>query len=309
MKRPNSSNWPNWLSGLDLDRAASLRSSPERLDEAWGRPDTRVLPVWRSKHIVLRDEATLVVFVGPEKLDKLETLDACRECRVLLGTAGETAVFAVDVSSVEEPAESLGLPPRHAVLGLREVAPLVSRSEGALLAYAGGILSWHRRNGFCGVCGCATRPIQGGHVRVCASEDCGEQHFPRTDPAVIMLVTDGERILLGRQSAWPPLVYSTLAGFVEPGESLEEAVKREVHEETGVEIDEVHYHSSQPWPFPSSLMLGFTARAKTREIRFSSDELEDARWFTRAQVLARDGVELPSTISIARRLIEDWLTG
>jgi len=296
---------PNFLSGLELDRAVGLRSSPERLDEAWGRPDTRVLPVWRSKHIVLREDVTSLVLLGPDKLDKLE---AYRESRVLLGTAGGAAVFAVDLSPVEEPAESLGLPPVHAVLGLREVAPLVSQSEGALLAYASGILSWHRRHRFCGVCGSATRSTQGGHVRVCASEGCGEQHFPRTDPAVIMLVTDGERSLLGRQSAWPPLVYSTLAGFVEPGESLEEAVRREVYEETSVELDEVHYHSSQPWPFPSSLMLGFTARARTREIRLQPEELEDARWFTRDEVRRRDGVELPSSISIARRLIEDWLT-
>ncbi len=296
---------PNFLSGLELDRAASLRSNPEKLDEAWGRPDTRVVPVWRSKHIVLREDVTSLVLLGPEKFDKLE---AYRESRVLLGTVGGAAVFAVDLSSVEQPAESLGLPPVHVVLGLREVAPLVSQPEGALLAYASGILSWHRRNRFCGVCGGETTSTQGGHVRVCASQGCGEQHFPRTDPAVIMLVTDGERSLLGRQAAWPPLVYSTLAGFVEPGESLEEAVRREVHEETSVEVDEVHYHSSQPWPFPSSLMLGFTARAKTREIRLQLDELEDARWFTREQVVARNGVELPSTISIARRLIEDWLT-
>jgi len=299
VKRPN---FLSGLSGLELDRAASLRSNPEKLDDAWGRPDTRVVPVWRSKHIVLREDVTSLVFLGPDQLE------AYRESRVLLGTAGGAAVFAVDLSSVEEPAESLGLPPVHAVLGLREVALLVSQSEGALLAYASGILSWHRRNRFCGVCGSETRSTQGGHVRVCASESCGEQHFLRTDPAVIMLVTDGERSLLGRQAAWPLLVYSTLAGFVEPGESLEEAVRREVYEETSVEVDEVHYHSSQPWPFPSSLMLGFTARATTREILLSADELEDARWFTRAQVLARDGVELPSSISIARRLIEDWLT-
>ncbi len=295
---------PNFLSGLELDRAASLRSRPERLDEAWGRPDTRVLPVWRSKHLVLREDVTSLVLLGPEKFHKLE---AYRESRVLLGTAGGAAIFAVDLSAVEAPAEFLALSPVHAVLGLREVAPLVSQSEGALLAYAGGILSWHLRHRFCGVCGSETRSVHGGHIRLCAGEDCGEQHFPRTDPAVIMLVTDGERSLLGRQSAWPSRVYSTLAGFVEPGESLEEAVRREVYEETSVELDEVRYHSSQPWPFPSSLMLGFTARAKTREIVLSPEELEDARWFTRAQVLARDGVELPSTISIARRLIEDWL--
>jgi NAD+ diphosphatase len=295
-------NFSNWLSGLELDRAAALRSSPERLDEAWSRPDTRVLPVWRSKHLVLREDVTTLVLVGPDRLE------AHRESRVLLGTGGGVAYFAVDLSSVDEPAESLGLPSVHAVLGLREVAPLVSQSEGALLAYADGILSWHRRNRFCGVCGSETKSTQGGHIRVCASEGCREQHFPRTDPAVIMLVTDGERSLLGRQAAWPPSVYSTLAGFVEPGESLEEAVRREVYEETAVEVDEVHYHSSQPWPFPSSLMLGFTARARTRNIVLSADELEDARWFTRDEVRRREGVELPSTISIARRLIEDWLT-
>ena len=292
----------NFLSGLELDRASSLRSSPERLEEAWSRSDTRVLPVWRSKHLVLREDVTSLVLLGPERLE------AYRESRVLLGTGGGVAYFAVDLSTEEEPAESLGLPSMHDLLGLREVAPLVPQAQGALLAYAAGILSWHRRNRFCGVCGSETKSTQGGHVRVCGSDGCREQHFPRTDPAVIMLVTDGDRSLLGRQSAWPRHVYSTLAGFVEPGESLEEAVRREVHEETAVEVDEVHYHSSQPWPFPSSLMLGFTARARTTEILLSPDELEDARWFTRDQVRRREGVELPSTISIARRLIEDWLT-
>lgn len=293
---------PNFLSGLELDRAASLRSSPERLDETWGCRDTRVVAVWRSKHLVLRGDATSLALFPPEQLE------AYRSSRVLLGTAEGAAYFAVDVSADEAPLDRLGLSPAHEILGLREVAPLLSQAEGALLAYAGGILSWHRRHRFCGVCGGETRSTQGGHVRVCANESCGEQHFPRTDPAVIMLVTDGDQALLGRQAAWPGRVYSTLAGFVEPGESLEEAVRREVHEETGVELEEVQYHSSQPWPFPSSLMLGFTARARSRAIRLQPDELEDARWFTRAQLLAREGVELPSTISIARRLIEDWLT-
>lgn len=193
MKPPNFLSGLSGLSGREFDRAAGLRSSPERLDEAWGRPDTRVLPVWRSKHIVLREDVTSLVLLGTDQLE------AYGESRVLLGTAGGAAIFAVDLSSVEEPAESLRLPAGHALLGLREVAPLVSRSEGALLAYAGGILSWHRRHRFCGVCGSETTSTQGGHVRVCASEGCREQHFPRTDPAVIMLVTDGEQSLLGRQ--------------------------------------------------------------------------------------------------------------
>jgi NAD+ diphosphatase len=296
------SNFFSGLSRLELDRASALRSSPERLDEAWRRSDTRVIPVWRSKHLVLREDVTSLVLLGADELSDYS------DSRVLLGTSRGAAFFAVDLSPVEKLEETLSLPPVHAVLGLREVAPLVSQSDGALLAYASGILSWHRRNRFCGVCGSETKSTQGGHIRVCPNESCREQHFPRTDPAVIMLVTDGERALLGRQSVWPPSVYSTLAGFVEPGESLEEAVRREVFEETSVELDDVHYHSSQPWPFPSSLMLGFEARARTREIRLSPDELEDARWFTRDELLRREGVELPSTISIARRLIEDWLT-
>lgn len=227
--------------------------------------------------------------------------------RVFLGTSGAGAYFAVDLSDLEAPIAELGLEPAHCLMGLREIAPLVSQPEGALLAYASGILTWHRRHRYCGVCGNETLPASGGHVRTCGSERCKEIHFPRTDPAVIMLVTDGDQCLLGRQSSWPEGVYSTLAGFVEPGESLEEAVRREVREETGVELAEVRYHSSQPWPFPSSLMLGFTARATTRDVRPQHEELEDARWFTRGELRRREGVELPSAISIARRLIEDWL--
>jgi NAD+ diphosphatase len=147
-------------------------------------------------------------------------------------------------------------------------------------------------------------------VRRCPNPACGATHFPRTDPAVIMLVVDGERCLLGRQSQWPPGMHSTLAGFVEPGESLERAVAREVREEAGIEIDDVAYHSSQPWPFPSSLMLGFTARATTTELRVDTTELEAARWFEKDWLLAHeddDAFRLPRRDSIARRLIEDWL--
>ncbi|MGH9320948.1 MAG: NAD(+) diphosphatase [Vicinamibacteria bacterium] len=292
----------NFLSGLELDRAARIRSDPEKLDEMWRLSDTRVLPVWRSKHIVVQGHLPQIVFLAPAKLE------SHRDGRVLLGTREGAAYFTVDVSHLEEPIAAFGLDPTHAFLGLRDVAPLVSQGEGALLAYASGILSWHRRNRFCGVCGGETRPTQGGHIRACAKDGCKELSFPRTDPAVIMLVTAGEECLLGRQASWSEGVYSTLAGFVEPGESLEEAVKREVLEETGIELDTVQYHSSQPWPFPSSLMLGFTARARSRAIRLETEEIEDARWFTREQVRIRDGMKLPSEISIARRLIEDWLS-
>jgi NAD+ diphosphatase len=167
------------------------------------------------------------------------------------------------------------------------------------------MLLWRERNRYCGRCGSLTMPIQGGHVLECTDPTCVTQLFPRIDPAVIVLITDGERTLLGRQAAWPAGRYSTIAGFVEPGESLEDAVVREVREETGIEVASVDYHSSQPWPFPSSLMLGFTAFAATTAIDLADQELEDARWLTREQIAAGE-VALPIIHSISFRLIEDW---
>ena len=290
----------NILSGLAVDRASGLRTDPVRLAEAWGQPETRVLPVWRSKHIVVSEEPSRVAFVGPDRFR-----DRDRDNAILLGQRDGATFFAVDVSEIDEPLDELGLDDVHVIMGLREVASLLSQSDGALLAYANGMMSWHRRHRFCSGCGAATASAQAGHVRECTS--CEELHFPRADPAVIMLVTDGAECLLGRQSAWPDKVYSTLAGFVEPGESLEEAVAREVQEEAGIRVKDVRYHSSQPWPFPGSLMLGFTAVATTRDIELSTDELEEARWFTRDELRAAEEVRLPSEISIARRLIEDWL--
>src|SRR5262249_4560440 len=154
----------------------------------------------------------------------------------------------------------------------------------SLLAYARGLMHWHARHGFCGVCGSRTESASAGHVRKCTNPDCGASHFPRTDPAVIMLVHDGDKALLGRQKVWPQGMYSTLAGFVEPGESLEETVRREVYEETGIAVGEVVYHSSQPWPFPASLMIGFHAEARSRTINRVDSELEDAGWFSRAEL-------------------------
>jgi NAD+ diphosphatase len=170
-------------------------------------------------------------------------------------------------------------------------------------------MHWHSRHGFCGVCGSPTLSASAGHVRKCTNPGCGSSHFPRTDPAVIMLAHDGERALLGRQKVWAKGMYSTLAGFVEPGESLEEAVRREVMEETGVAVGEVVYHSSQPWPFPASLMIGFHAEARSGTIDLVDGELEDAGWFTRAELrrFADQGKSLPRQDSIARQLVEDWL--
>jgi NAD+ diphosphatase len=181
---------------------------------------------------------------------------------------------------------------------------MLSQAEGGMVAHAVGLLNWHRRHRFCANCGAPTDAREAGHVRVCPA--CGTQHHPRTDPVVIMLVTDGDRALLGRQAQWPAGRYSALAGFVEPGESLEEAVAREVREEAGVQVADVRYRSSQPWPFPSSLMLGFSARWAGGEAAVRDAELEDVGWFTREAIVGGD-VLLPPPTAIARRLIDEWL--
>ena len=188
------------------------------------------------------------------------------------------------------------------------------------MAYARGILHWHQHHRYCGQCGHPTENQHGGHMRLCLNPDCGRETFPRTDPAVIMLVehtpSNGEppKCLLGRHSAWPPGSYSTLAGFVEPVESLEEAVAREVFEEAGIRVANVRYQASQPWPFPSSLMLGFRAQAETTAIKLDPDELADARWFTAEEIRSfgewgddSASLRLPRKDSIARFLVESWL--
>ena len=194
----------------------------------------------------------------------------------------------------------------------RVLEPELMDNEAQVMAFARAMLFWHSRHRFCGLCGSPTRSEEAGHMRRCTDPACQAMHFPRTDPAVIMLVTDGDRALLGRNKNFVPGMYSTLAGFVEPGESLEDAVAREVLEETAIAVSAVHYHSSQPWPFPANIMLGFYAEAASSEITVDYGELEDARWFERDWLLSHvddDGFRMPRRDSIARRLIGDWLDG
>jgi len=191
---------------------------------------------------------------------------------------------------------------------LRDVGLLLGARDAGLVVNAVALANWHATHTHCPRCGAVTRVASAGHIRVCVAD--GSEHYPRTDPAVIMAVVDADdRLLLGRQSAWPEGRFSTLAGFVEPGESLEQAVRREVEEEVGVVIGEVDYLGSQPWPFPSSLMLGFVAHAKSVEIDGGDGEIAEARWFTRSGLRAdvdRGRVLLSPPVSIARRLIEHW---
>ncbi len=300
---------PNVYTGSPLDRASALRD-----DEAWitsrlADPASLFVPVWRSRTLVQGDG---IQGDAPPQAVFLTSL-AAEAVRMeggpwaFLGLQAEQAVFAVDVSAVDDP-----LPLLPAEIGrfedLRALAGTLEASDAAILAHARGLMHWRLRHRFCGVCGSPCEPRSAGHAMACPN--CGAQHFPRTDPAVIMLIHRGDRVLLGHSQRFPnSAMYSTLAGFVEPGESLEEAVAREVFEETGVRVGAVRYHSSQPWPFPASIMLGFYGEGLSDAITIQADELRDARWFTRDELCdpVANGFNLPRRDSIARRLIEDWI--
>ncbi len=299
----------NFYTGMSLDRADILRRDADWLGVRLADPRSRFVPVWRAHNLIRRDESPRAVW-----LDGAQARPLVRRAAetIFLGQSGEAAYFALDLSDLAAQDTEPALKDNGEFLDLRVVGPLLERGEGAILAYARGLVYWHQRHRFCGLCGQPTVSTQGGHVRRCLGESCAAEHFPRTDPAVIMLVHDGERCVLGRQRIWRNGMHSTLAGFVEPGESLEEAVAREVKEEVGLEVGEVAYHSSQPWPFPASLMLGFHAACRHAPLRVNEQELGGAAWFSRAQLKASpedDSFRLPRRDSIARRLIEDWLAG
>ena len=299
---------PNYYAALPLDRRAQQRGDRAWIERLLRDGATRILPVWRAQNLVAGiGEAPRAAWLSMTQAEAwIGGSDA-----VFLGIAGEVAHFALELSHLEDPAPAAAMA-AAGFTDLRSVGAVIPRDDGALLAYARGLIHWHSRHRFCGVCGHGTVSEQAGHQRRCGNPDCGAVHFPRTDPAVIMLIHDRDRIILGRQSQWPPGMNSVLAGFVEPGESLEEAVAREVMEEVGIAVADVRYQSSQPWPFPSSIMLGFTARALNTDIRLSPDEIESARWYSREELRRspeNEAFRLPRRDSIARRLVDDWLAG
>jgi len=285
----------------------------KRRDEEWladqlKDPETFFIPVWDSKQLFRAGPVPDPVFLSRPEMGEILNV---AESTVFLGRNVSRTFFALDLprddSTVADDLARFGQ-----FQDLKRIGALLHASQAALLAYARGLIHWHRRHRFCGDCGSATVSVDGGHRRICTNARCGEQHFPRTDPAVITLARSGQRCLLGRQAAWPQGFFSAIAGFVEPGESLEQAVVREMLEETGIRVCQVQYHSSQPWPFPASLMLGFTAVACDESIRLMDHELEDARWFSREDFedcLKAGAIHLPSSFSIAFRLIEDWYDG
>jgi NAD+ diphosphatase len=314
---------PNAFTGARLDRAADGR----RRDEDW----LAALVVDPRARVLVAGTAGVAMDHGRLRYVPLGSAPPGLDGPILLGVDGDGPLFAVDEGP---PAPEATRPPLIGWAGrlgepatiaegrvpLREAVAMLPQDEGGVVAYAAGILNWHRRHRFCAVCGAPTTIGEGGEIRRCPR--CGTEHHPRLDPVVIMLVTDGDRVLLGRQHSWPRKRYSALAGFVAQGESLEEAVAREVGEEAGVSVGQPAYVASQPWPFPSSLMLGFTVPWIAGEPGGTDPELEDVRWFTREEIVAASALDddnwttqpadevkllLPPRLAIARRLIEHWI--
>ncbi len=307
------------LGGEWDSRDAARRPDMTGLAAAASDPGSRVLPFWRGKpHL----DAQALGWIAPDH----PMLAHARTSWIYLGQHAGRAVFAADISSWEPDALDRsalamfidhshqsypGTGPAQHFGDLRLAMTLLPASEAALASTARALFNWHRTHQFCAACGHPSNMALAGWERHCPS--CGAKHFPRTDPVVIMLVTHGNHVLLGRSQGWPERMYSALAGFIEPGETMEAAVAREVMEETGIALAEVHYIASQPWPFPNSLMLGTWARAKSTEITLD-DELEDARWVSREEMLRAWSGAHPDILparkgAIAHYLIGAWLAG
>ncbi|MFD7527965.1 NAD(+) diphosphatase [Streptomyces sp. NPDC059849] len=294
-----------YYSGLGLDRVGGRRTDSEWVAGLLTSPSTQVIPLWRD-HCLVRDDT-------PIRLPLAEArgiLDAADD-QVLLGLDGEAAVFAADVSRVDR-SNAVELATADTVLEVRAMVPTITPDEAGLLAYARGILHWNRNQRFCGACGGPAVPSNGGHLRTC--QDCGKLLFPRIEPAVIVLVElpgTPRRCLLGRHAGSGPDRFSTLAGFVEIGESLEDTVRREVAEEAGVTVGTITYQGSQSWPFPSGMMIGFRAEAVSDWIDVDNVEVVEARWFTAAELRSRitdSAVGGPYRVdSIDKVLIDQWL--
>ena len=297
----------------EIDRATEHRGDPDWVAAQCARRDMRLLPVWRGKSLITGPRAApRPVFLSYDR-DWFRNL---ADPPALIGLIDEIPYFAVDVSALDDHRSHPALAGAGHFVDLRTCGPFLPPEAGGLLAHARSLAWFHQRHRFCGVCGHPTESRQGGHMRVCTSESCRAEVFPRLDPAVIVLVHDGARCLLARQPQFPRGLHALLAGFLEPIESLEACVAREVREETGLTLSEIRYFDSQPWPFPQSLMVGFVARALSTEITIDPTELESADWyepeFLRAHAdarIGRDDFALPGRDSIARLMLDAWLGG
>jgi len=300
------------FSGSPLNRASEKRTDSNWIESKRRDPSSLILPMRRLEPFLLgaenADPPIQLGMVRTEIADSLTSADA--PC-IFLGLDGDTAVFALDVTQADD--AQIG---RLTGLGYfrdaRVAGQMVSLEHAAIIAQAKALIDWHQRHGFCPRCGAPTKVMDAGYRRLCGTLKCNSEHFPRVDPVVIMLATHGEACLVGRGKQFPPGMFSALAGFVEPGETIEEAVRRELMEEASVKVGEVTYYATQPWPFPSSLMIGCFAKAENRDVKADETELAEVRWLERK--VARelldgkqvDGIRVPPPIAIAYHLIRTW---
>jgi len=308
--------------GSGLDRAGALRSDPARLNALLSLAATKILPVWRGKPLITGAADDQLQFLSPNHA----VFTDAPEAPVFLGLQHDVAYFARDISHwhpAEADLSKIGafvddtqqrhpaLPDDQRFAELRRIMARLSPRDAELAAMAAGVFAWHRTHRFCARCGTRSIITDGGWQRGCPA--CKAQHFPRTDPVVIMLITNGNNVLVGRSPGWPEGMYSLLAGFMEPGETIEAAVRREVHEETAIRVSDVSYLASQPWPFPASLMIGCRGTATSSEITMDPKEIEDAKWVSREQIMDAWANRSSTLIAvrkgaIAHFLIKNWLS-
>ncbi len=308
--------------GSGLDRAADLRGDPQALLAARSDPETQIIVLWRGKPLLYGPDFNRLFTVEPGH----PVLNHAKDDPVFLGRNEDGQhIFAYDISAWEPPADAdrptndfldpteqhhPDLPQSAMFVELRRIMVRLTARDAELAATAKAVLGWHRSHRFCAVCGAESGMVEGGWQRRC--ESCGSSHFPRTDPVVIMLITHGSRTLLGRSPGWPEGMFSCLAGFIEPGETVEAAVRREVFEEAGVRVGPVRYLSSQPWAFPASLMLGCHGEALSDKITIDPTEIEEAIWVTKSELLEAFAGQNPSILparkgAIAHFLLRNWL--
>ena len=291
------------------------RGDQERRDEGWLRdraddPTSRFLPLWENTVLVSSGPEHDLGWIGLEDVRRL----GIEVEGIFLGLRDGAAHFTVDITRNQAASDALRADDAYSFEDTRGVTDLISVADSGIVAQARAQVNWHNRHGYCAVCGHPTEMRRGGHMRLCPT--CNTQHFPRTDPVVITVVADGDRCLLGQSRGRLQAMnrYSALAGFMDQGESIEEAVAREIMEEAGIRVKNVRYHSSQPWPFPLTLMIGCHADAATTDIHMDAGEMSDVRWFSREDVVSalagtNEGLALPGPIAIAHHLIKAWVRG
>lgn len=296
-----------------INRHGDYRSDPQILNKIMADENTSFIPVYKGKNLFKQIHNNFEALILNNKdLKKILPNDMINP--IFLGVANNISYVGFNIGESDLDIDLWCEENSIIIDDLRKFGPTLNEIDASFLALTSGMFFWHNTHKFCGSCGYSNIPTEGGFVRVCSNTSCGKSHFPRTDPAIITLISSGDRILLGRSPRFPEGMYSTLAGFVEPGESLEQALEREVFEEVGIKVKNIKYFDSQPWPFPASLMLGFFAEAKHEDMKIDYDEIEDAHWFSIEELKSlqhpsiKGGFKLPRVDSIARRLVNTWMT-